>query len=181
VIETVGVIGLGKIGLRIADNLLKSGYRVVGCWRHAMTEFVSLGGKAADSPAEVGAAADIVLSCLPSAQALDEVFQGPHGLVHSAHAEQVLVERGSRQLSVRNGRSPARREGGRFYRWRSPERPGRWRSARAWSLRFAPDAIQEYMATAYIITKKGTLSTLQLKPRASRAHSGERQRSRPVS
>jgi 3-hydroxyisobutyrate dehydrogenase len=118
VIETVGVIGLGKIGLRIADNLIKSGYRVVGCWRHAMTEFVSLGGKAADSPADVGAAADIVFSCLPSAQALDEVFQGPHGVVHSAHAGQVLVERGSCQLSVRNGRSPARREGGSFYRWR---------------------------------------------------------------
>ena len=93
--ETVGVIGLGKIGLRIADNLIKSGYRVVGYRRHAMTEFASLGGKPADSPADVGAAADIVFSCLPSAQALDEVFQGPHGLVHSARPGQILVELGS--------------------------------------------------------------------------------------
>ena len=99
--ETVGVIGLGKIGLRIADNLIKSGYRVVGYRRHAMTEFASLGGKPADSPADVGAAADIVFSCLPSAQALDEVFQGPHGLVHSARPGQILVELGSYQLPVK--------------------------------------------------------------------------------
>jgi 3-hydroxyisobutyrate dehydrogenase-like beta-hydroxyacid dehydrogenase len=93
--ETVGVIGRGKIGLRIADNLIKSEYRVVGCRRHAMTEFARLGGKPADSPADVGAAADIVFSCLSSAQALDEVFQGPHGLVHSARPGQILVELGS--------------------------------------------------------------------------------------
>jgi 3-hydroxyisobutyrate dehydrogenase-like beta-hydroxyacid dehydrogenase len=99
--ETVGVIGLGKIGPRIADNLIKSGYRVVGYRRRAMTEFVNLGGKPADSPADVGAAADIVFSCLPSAQALDEVFQGPHGLVHSARPGQILVELGSYQLPVK--------------------------------------------------------------------------------
>jgi len=99
--ETVGVIGLGRIGLRVADNLIKSGYRVVGYRRHAMTEFVSLGGKAADSPAEVGAAADIVFSCLPSAEALDEVFQGPHGLMHSARPGQILVELGSYSLPVK--------------------------------------------------------------------------------
>jgi 3-hydroxyisobutyrate dehydrogenase-like beta-hydroxyacid dehydrogenase len=99
--ETVGVIGLGKIGLRIADNLIKSGYRVVGYRRHAMTEFVRLGGEPADSPADVGAAADIVFSCLPSAQALDEVFQGPHGLIHSARPGQILVEFGSYPLPVK--------------------------------------------------------------------------------
>ena len=99
--ETVGVIGLGQIGLRIADNLIKSGYRVVGYRRHAMTEFASLGGEPADSPADVGAAADIVFSSLPSAQALDEVFQGPHGLVHSARPGQILVELGSYRLPVK--------------------------------------------------------------------------------
>jgi 3-hydroxyisobutyrate dehydrogenase-like beta-hydroxyacid dehydrogenase len=99
--ETVGVVGLGRIGLRIADNLIKSGYRVVGYRRNAMTEFMDLGGKPADSPADVGAAADIVFSCLPSAQALDEVFQGPHGLVRSARPGQILVELGSYPLPVK--------------------------------------------------------------------------------
>jgi 3-hydroxyisobutyrate dehydrogenase-like beta-hydroxyacid dehydrogenase len=28
--QTVGVVGVGKIGLPIAENLIKSGYRVLG-------------------------------------------------------------------------------------------------------------------------------------------------------
>ena len=94
----VGVIGLGKIGLRVADNLIKSGYRVVGYRRHAMTEFASLGGKPARSPADVGAAADIAFSCRPSAQALDEVFQGPHGVVHSARPVMLTGGKGNFSL-----------------------------------------------------------------------------------
>jgi hypothetical protein len=40
-------------------------------------------------------------------------------------------------------------------------------------LRFDLDAMQEYIATVYIITKKGTLSSVWLKPRASRAQFGD--------
>ncbi len=74
--ETVGFIGVGKIGLPISENLIKSGYRVLGYRRSSLAEFEKLGGVAARSPAEIGAAADIVLSCLPSTQALDEVDRG---------------------------------------------------------------------------------------------------------
>jgi 3-hydroxyisobutyrate dehydrogenase-like beta-hydroxyacid dehydrogenase len=113
--ETVGVIGLGRIGLRIAENLIKSGYRVVGYRRNAMTEFASLGGKPADSPADVGAAADTVFSCLPSADALDEVFQGPRGLVHSARPGQIMVEFGSYPLPVKERQiAPLAAEGAVF-------------------------------------------------------------------
>ena len=49
----------------------------------------------ARSPADVGAQADIVLTCLPSTQALDEVVAGPHGLVHSARQGQIVAELGS--------------------------------------------------------------------------------------
>ena len=28
--NTVGLVGIGKIGLPVADNLIKNGYRVVG-------------------------------------------------------------------------------------------------------------------------------------------------------
>ena len=93
--ETVGLIGIGKIGLPIAQNLIESGYRVLGFRRHAMTDFVKAGGVPAASPAAVGEEADIVLTCLPSAEALDEVVQGPRGLVHSARVGQIVVELGS--------------------------------------------------------------------------------------
>src|SRR5262249_47265071 len=93
--ETVGVIGVGKIGLQVAHNLIKSGYRVLGYRRHPMTDFEELGGIPARSPADIGAQADVVFSCLPSEQALDEVVQGPQGLVHSARPGQIVVELGS--------------------------------------------------------------------------------------
>jgi 3-hydroxyisobutyrate dehydrogenase len=94
-VETVGLIGIGKIGLPIAQNLIKSGYRVVGYRRSSLADFEAAGGVAAHSPAEVGEQADIVLTCLPSAEALDEVVQSNNGLVHTARPGQVVIELGS--------------------------------------------------------------------------------------
>src|SRR5215510_9076110 len=93
--ETVGFVGVGKIGLPIAHNLIKSGYRVLGYRRSSMAEFEKIGGVPAKSPADIGAQTDIVFSCLPSTEALDEVVQGPNGLIHSARPGQIIVELGS--------------------------------------------------------------------------------------
>ena len=68
--ETVGFVGIGKIGLPVAENLIKSGYRVLGYRRSSLAEFEKIGGVAARSPAEIGAETDMVFSCLPSSQAL---------------------------------------------------------------------------------------------------------------
>ena len=93
--ETIGFIGVGKIGLPISQNLIKSGHRVVGYRRSSLAEFESLGGVAARSAADVGAQAEIVFSCLPSTEALYDVVQGPRGLVHAARPGQIVVELGS--------------------------------------------------------------------------------------
>jgi 3-hydroxyisobutyrate dehydrogenase-like beta-hydroxyacid dehydrogenase len=93
--ETIGILGPGKIGLPISENLIKSGYRVLGYRRSSLAEFEKIGGVPARSPAEIGAQADIVLSCLPSSQALEEVVHGPSGLLKSARAGQIIVELGS--------------------------------------------------------------------------------------
>ena len=93
--ETVGLIGIGKIGLPIAENLIKSGYRVLGYRRSSLAEFEQIGGIVARSPADIGAQADMVLTCLPSVEALDDVVQGKSGLVHTARPGQIVVELGS--------------------------------------------------------------------------------------
>jgi 3-hydroxyisobutyrate dehydrogenase-like beta-hydroxyacid dehydrogenase len=100
--ETIGFIGIGKIGLPICENLIKSGYRVLGYRRQAMDEFVKAGGMAGRSPADIGAQTDIVFSCLPSSEALDEVVQGPNGLIGSARPGQIIVELGSHPVSVKS-------------------------------------------------------------------------------
>jgi 3-hydroxyisobutyrate dehydrogenase-like beta-hydroxyacid dehydrogenase len=99
--QTIGLIGVGKIGLPIAENLIKSGFRVLGYRRSPMPEFEALGGIRAGSPAEIGAAADVVLTCLPSSEALEEVVQGPNGLVGTARPGQIVVELGSHPISVK--------------------------------------------------------------------------------
>ncbi|MPZ56190.1 MAG: NAD-binding protein [Rhizobiales bacterium] len=101
--QTIGLVGVGKIGLPIAENLIKSGFRVLGYRRSPMPEFEQLGGAAARSPADVGAQADIVLTCLPSSEALDDVIQGADGLVGSARPGQIVVELGSHPLGVKQG------------------------------------------------------------------------------
>jgi 3-hydroxyisobutyrate dehydrogenase len=100
--QTIGLVGIGKIGLPIAENLIKSGFRVIGYRRSGMADFEQAGGVPARSPAEVGAAADIVLTCLPSSEALDEVITGRNGLVQSARPGQIVVELGSHPLAVKS-------------------------------------------------------------------------------
>jgi 3-hydroxyisobutyrate dehydrogenase-like beta-hydroxyacid dehydrogenase len=99
--ETVGFVGIGKIGMPISENLIKSGYRVIGYRRSSLAEFEKIGGVPARSPAEVGAQADIVFSCLPSKEALEEVVQGSRGLVQAARPGQIVVELGSYPVPVK--------------------------------------------------------------------------------
>jgi 3-hydroxyisobutyrate dehydrogenase len=93
--QTVGFVGVGKIGLPIAENLIKTGHRVLGYRRGSLAEFEKIGGVPAKSPADIGAQCDVVLSCVPTAEAMDEVVSGPNGLIHSARKGQIVVELGS--------------------------------------------------------------------------------------
>ena len=49
--ETIGLIGVGRIGLPIAENLIKSGYRVLGYRRGSLADFEEIGGVVARTPA----------------------------------------------------------------------------------------------------------------------------------
>jgi 3-hydroxyisobutyrate dehydrogenase-like beta-hydroxyacid dehydrogenase len=99
--QKIGFVGIGKIGLPICGNLIKSGYSVVGYRRSSLAEFEKLGGIPAPSPADVGAQADIVFTCLPDAAALEEVVRGPAGLLKSARHGQIVVELGSHPVPVK--------------------------------------------------------------------------------
>jgi 3-hydroxyisobutyrate dehydrogenase len=99
--QTIGFVGLGKIGLPISENLIKSGYRVLGYRRSSMADFEKIGGIAASSPADVAAQTEIVFSCLPSSEALELVVEGEDGFVRSARPGQIFVEFGSHPVSVK--------------------------------------------------------------------------------
>ena len=93
--QTVGFVGVGKIGLPISENLIESGFRVLGYRRSSLADFEKIGGVPAKSPADIGAQCDVVLSCLPSTEAMDDAINGPHGLMKTARSGQIIVELGS--------------------------------------------------------------------------------------
>jgi len=99
--QTIGFIGVGKIGLPICEHLIKGGYRVVGYRRSSLANFEKLGGIPAKSAADVGRQADIVFTCLPTDEALEEVVHGPDGLLGVARSGQIVVEFGSHPVSVK--------------------------------------------------------------------------------
>jgi len=91
-VEHVGVIGLGKMGMPIARNLMERGFAVSGYRRSGCAELVAAGGLAAGSPAEVAARADVLLSILPDADAVQEVVCGPAGTLTTARPGTVHIE-----------------------------------------------------------------------------------------
>jgi len=99
--ETVGFIGVGKIGLPVCENLIKSGYKVLGYRRGSLADFEKAGGTPAKSPADIGAECNVVFSCVPTAEAMDEVVNGPNGLIHSARPGQIIVELGSHPVPAK--------------------------------------------------------------------------------
>jgi 3-hydroxyisobutyrate dehydrogenase-like beta-hydroxyacid dehydrogenase len=99
--QKIGFVGIGKIGLPICANLMKSGFPVVGYRRSSLVEFEQAGGIAARSPSDVGAQTDIVFTCLPDDAALDQVVRGPEGLLKSARPGQIVVELGSHPVPVK--------------------------------------------------------------------------------
>ncbi|MGK0172069.1 MAG: putative dehydrogenase [Gammaproteobacteria bacterium] len=74
---SVGIIGLGAIGLGVARNLLKAGYSVLGCDPNvsACAAFVDARGREAPDPPAVAIDCSILLVCVfDYAQAVDVLF-----------------------------------------------------------------------------------------------------------
>jgi 3-hydroxyisobutyrate dehydrogenase len=99
--QTIGFIGVGKIGLPICEHLIRKGHTVIGYRRSSLADFEKLGGVKAKSPADVGAQTDIVFTCLPNDAALEEVVNGADGLKKSARPGQIIVEFGSHPVPVK--------------------------------------------------------------------------------
>ncbi|MGI5132946.1 NAD(P)-dependent oxidoreductase [Pseudonocardia sp. CA-107938] len=89
---TVGVIGLGRMGLPIAINLIERGFDVIGYRRHPGPEFAAAGVAPADSPADLAARSDVIVSILPGIDAVREVVLGPSGTLTALRRGTVHIE-----------------------------------------------------------------------------------------
>lgn len=91
-IETVGFVGLGRMGGNMAARLLAAGYALVVSDPSdtAAQTLVDKGAKRVASPKDVGAEADVVLVSVPTPDIVHAVAAGPGGIAEGGRAKIVI-------------------------------------------------------------------------------------------
>ncbi|KAL5577405.1 hypothetical protein UlMin_019104 [Ulmus minor] len=85
--ETIGFIGLGNMGSRMVNNLIKAGYKVAVNDKNSnvLKKFSDMGVETKETPFEVAEASDVVITMLPSSPHVNDVYTGPNGLLHGGN------------------------------------------------------------------------------------------------
>ncbi len=91
--KTLGVIGLGSMGMGAACSAVRNGITTWGCDQRpeARAAFAAAGGKAATSAAELAAHCDVVLVLVVNAAQTEEVLFGEQGIAPRLAAGAVVV------------------------------------------------------------------------------------------
>jgi len=92
--KSLGFIGLGVMGSRMAKNLLKAGYplTVYDKVLEKIQGLVLLGAKGASSPKEVSENSDIVMLSLPGPAEVEEVILGKDGVLEGLKEGGIVVD-----------------------------------------------------------------------------------------
>src|SRR5260370_1817363 len=90
----LGFIGIGYMGRPIARRLLESGFRLTAYDRNRAKaeELIPYGGNVAQSVSELSSSCNVVLSCLPSDEAVLDVYRGPDGVFANAHRGSLVID-----------------------------------------------------------------------------------------
>lgn len=101
--QKIGMIGLGIMGSAMSPNLLKAGFSVVGydILPELVQVLVEKGGIGAGSCTEVAENADVIITSLPSVQALQDVVSGKEGLLNGAKKGQCVIETSTLPLEAK--------------------------------------------------------------------------------
>src|SRR5712691_9925851 len=85
-IETVGILGLGKMGRPIAGHLVANGFKVVGYdpLEEARNKALALGARSAASAREAARASDLVIIVVGFDGEVEEVIFGKDGVLEGA-------------------------------------------------------------------------------------------------
>ena len=91
---TIGFIGLGYMGSRIARRLARPGFSVVAFDRNRRkaAELAPVGISPVSDPRDLAHNADVILSCLSDDEAVRAVYDGPDGVIAHARPDALIVE-----------------------------------------------------------------------------------------
>jgi 3-hydroxyisobutyrate dehydrogenase-like beta-hydroxyacid dehydrogenase len=82
------------MGRPIARRLLESGFKLTAYdWDlNKVEELIRYGGSVAQSVSELSSSCNVVLSCLPSDEAVLDIYKGPEGVFANAHRGTVAID-----------------------------------------------------------------------------------------
>ncbi|XP_068496103.1 probable 3-hydroxyisobutyrate dehydrogenase, mitochondrial isoform X3 [Phaseolus vulgaris] len=83
-LQNIGFIGLGNMGSRMANNLIKAGFSLTvhDLNSDVLEMFSQMGIPTKKTPYEVSEASDIVITMLPTSAHVIDVYTGTNGLLH---------------------------------------------------------------------------------------------------
>jgi 3-hydroxyisobutyrate dehydrogenase-like beta-hydroxyacid dehydrogenase len=92
--DRLGFIGIGYMGRPIARRLLQSGFKLTAYDRDQSKpqELVQYGGDVAQSVSALSSSCNVVLSCLPSDEAVLETYRGPQGVFANTHHGSLVID-----------------------------------------------------------------------------------------
>jgi 3-hydroxyisobutyrate dehydrogenase len=90
----IGFLGLGNMGMPMAQNLLKAGHAVAGfdVVAASLAKLNAAGGTAAASVAQACAGAEAVITMLPAIQQVRDVYLDPQGVIASVAPGTLLID-----------------------------------------------------------------------------------------
>jgi 3-hydroxyisobutyrate dehydrogenase-like beta-hydroxyacid dehydrogenase len=90
----IGFVGIGYMGRPIARRLLESGFKLTAYDRDRSKaeELTRYGGTAASSLAELSSTCNVVLSCLPSDEAVLDIYRGHDGVLAHAQPGSMIID-----------------------------------------------------------------------------------------
>lgn len=100
--RSIGFVGLGVMGSRMAQNLLKAGYEVV-VYNHSrppVEELIKSGARDAPSPRAMTSECQTIVLSLPSSVAVEETVLGEHGLMQGLAQGGIVIDTSTIDLAV---------------------------------------------------------------------------------
>jgi 3-hydroxyisobutyrate dehydrogenase len=103
----IGFIGLGNMGLPMAQNLLKAGHTVHGfdVSKRQVEALVAAGGTAASDAKAAASGAEVIITMLPAGQHVRDVYLGSGGVLPEAKTDALLID--SSTIDVETARAVA--------------------------------------------------------------------------
>src|SRR5260221_499181 len=92
--DTLGFVGIGYMGRPIARRLLESGFKLTAYDRDRSKaeELIQYGGSVAESVAKLSSSCNVVLSCLPSDEAVLDTYTGPDGVFANVQRGSLAID-----------------------------------------------------------------------------------------